>query len=279
MRGKRGSCQPIEGAREEPEAGRARRCREKVCEPDWTILKSEIYYWKLWCDYYDPSDAEVRLISETLPRDCRKILEVGCGDGRLSIKLSSRYVVTGIDIDPGLIEEASHAATGIKNLEFKHMDGQRLRFRRSFDAVIYPWVVHLFPDRYKALCAAKKVLNPRGAVLIIGLHKDSDYERVIGSFTTPPNRSLNPRAYYEEPLIEIFGNVMKLSPDRGRIFSFHFPDEGILHEAFTYALENWHGIQMTLEGHKRLRQMIRGFRDGKNLRLKVRAGVYLAFKR
>jgi SAM-dependent methyltransferase len=248
-------------------------------EEDSTPPKGEMYQWKIWCDYYDPFDSEVRLITKTLPADCREILEVGCGDGRLSVKLSSRYLVTGIDVDPALIEEASRRAAGIQYLVFKRMDGERLHFKRSFDAVLYPWVVHLFPDRHKALCAAKKVLKPRGAVLIIGLHKDSDYERVIGAFTTSPNRSLNPRAYYEEPLREVFGNVRKLSPDRGSAFSFQFPNERILHEAFSFALESWYGVKMTRERDEKLGQLIRGFKRGRDLRLKVRAGVYLAFKR
>jgi SAM-dependent methyltransferase len=66
------------------------------------------------------------------------ILELGCGDGALSCFLASKgFMVTGIDISPGMIEEAKQRAVreGV-SIRFEVADSDSFEFAESYDAVI-----------------------------------------------------------------------------------------------------------------------------------------------
>ena len=57
-------------------------------------------------------DGEARLIDAMVPRGAR-ILDVGCGQGRTGAYLHSRgHRVTGVDLDPLLIERARELCPG-----------------------------------------------------------------------------------------------------------------------------------------------------------------------
>lgn len=57
-------------------------------------------------------DGEARLVDGMAPRGAR-ILDVGCGQGRMGIYLHERgHQVTGVDLDPYLIERAREACPG-----------------------------------------------------------------------------------------------------------------------------------------------------------------------
>lgn len=57
-------------------------------------------------------DGEARLVDAMAPRGAR-ILDVGCGQGRMGIYLHARgHEVTGVDLDPYLIDRAREACPG-----------------------------------------------------------------------------------------------------------------------------------------------------------------------
>ncbi len=67
-----------------------------------------------------------------------RILELGCGDGLLSCHLAAQgFEVTGVDISPGMIEEARrHAGAQGVAVNFEAADGDNFRVNQPYDAVV-----------------------------------------------------------------------------------------------------------------------------------------------
>lgn len=103
-----------------------------------------------------------------------RILEVGCGPGHLSIQLARRHGldVTGVDLDPAMIDQAqANAARG------NGTDGSRPCFEvgdvahlafpdESFDLVISTLSMHHWADPTAGLSEIGRVLSPGGQALI-----------------------------------------------------------------------------------------------------------------
>lgn len=67
-----------------------------------------------------------------------RVLELGCGDGSLSCHLAEQgFEVTGVDISPGMIEEAQRKAAAQEvTVRFELADGDQFRVNEPYDAVI-----------------------------------------------------------------------------------------------------------------------------------------------
>jgi cyclopropane fatty-acyl-phospholipid synthase-like methyltransferase len=82
------------------------------------------------------TQTEAEFLVETLqPRDNDAILDVPCGNGRLSIALASRgYRVTGVDISEELLADANRATNEKKvGAAFERRDMRDLPWQRVFD--------------------------------------------------------------------------------------------------------------------------------------------------
>ena len=102
------------------------------------------------------------------------VLEVGCGPGRLSIRLARRHAlgVTGLDLDPAMIERAR------RNVDRpKDGDGRRPSFLvgdvaslafpdGSFDLVVSTLSMHHWADPTAGLAEIGRVLRPGGRALV-----------------------------------------------------------------------------------------------------------------
>ena len=92
---------------------------------------------------YPPAGAEVRLIERFVKLEGRRILEIGCGDGRLTrqyARLAS--TVVAIEPDRARIREARRAAAaeGLTNVLFRVGTAERLRLGGGqFDIVLFSW--------------------------------------------------------------------------------------------------------------------------------------------
>jgi SAM-dependent methyltransferase len=92
-----------------------------------------------------------------------RVLEVGCGTGRLSEALASREHarVWALDESPAMVERAK--AHGV-NARVAHAEA--LPFKEGwFDAVVMRMVVHLV-DRRRAFAQAARVLAPGGRIAV-----------------------------------------------------------------------------------------------------------------
>jgi SAM-dependent methyltransferase len=107
------------------------------------------------------------------PRGAR-VLEVGCGPGRLSIRLAGRHGldVTGLDLDPAMIRRARANADRRGNRDqrrpsFLVGDVASLAFPdRSFDLVVSTLSMHHWADPTAGLAEISRVLRPGGRALV-----------------------------------------------------------------------------------------------------------------
>ena len=107
----------------------------------------------------------------------KKILEVGCGDGRISslIACDSESLVA-IDPDSDSLE---HAKTNISGVDFKIGSGERLDFPDNcFDLVIFTLSLH-HQNSKKAIAEADRVLKADGKILVIEPVVEGEVERVF----------------------------------------------------------------------------------------------------
>lgn len=117
-----------------------------------------------------------------------RVLDFGCGTGTLAVMIKQKYpgcIVTGIDVDPQVLEIASKKAqsAGISFLEY---DGMKLQFAEgSFDRVVSSFVLHHLssPEKVAALKELYRVLRKGGElhVLDFGVPKDS-FTKIVGAF-------------------------------------------------------------------------------------------------
>jgi len=109
----------------------------------------------------------------TLASEGTHILEVGCGPGHLSIQLARRGLeVTGIDLDPAMIEQASTNAADLARHDgrrpiFQVADVARLPFPdATFDLVVSTLSMHHWDDPTTGLTEISRVLRPNAQSLI-----------------------------------------------------------------------------------------------------------------
>ncbi len=106
--------------------------------------------------------------------DGARVLEVGCGPGRLSIRLARQHGldVTGLDLDPAMIERAQANADRPGNGDerrpsFLVGDVASLAFPDgSFDLVVSTLSMHHWADPTAGLAEIGRVLRPGGRALI-----------------------------------------------------------------------------------------------------------------
>ena len=103
-----------------------------------------------------------------------RVLEVGCGPGHLSIRLARQHglEVTGLDLDPAMIDRAGANATRSgdgdgRRPSFLVGDVASLAFPdRSFDLVVSTLSMHHWADPTAGLSEIGRVLRPGGRALV-----------------------------------------------------------------------------------------------------------------
>jgi len=104
-----------------------------------------------------------KLIEELPLRGQERVLDLGCGDGRLTARLADRVPsgsVLGIDASPGMLATAS--ALERPNLHFVLMDIGHMEFAGEFDVVFSNATLHWIKDHARLLAAVHKALAPGG---------------------------------------------------------------------------------------------------------------------
>jgi SAM-dependent methyltransferase len=96
----------------------------------------------------------------------RRVLEIGCGTGRLAAALAEREGcrVWAVDPSPEMLELARARSVG--RTQFRLARAEALPFRAGwFERVVVRLVVHLV-DRPRALAEARRVLAPGGRLAV-----------------------------------------------------------------------------------------------------------------
>ena len=111
------------------------------------------------------------LITKLHLRGDERVLDVGCGDGRVTAEIARVLKsgdITGIDSSPQMIEFACKTFPRAKypNLSFQVMDARLIGLERRFDVVFSSSVLHWVDDHPAFLRGAASVLRSGGRLLV-----------------------------------------------------------------------------------------------------------------
>jgi trans-aconitate 2-methyltransferase len=112
------------------------------------------------------------------------ILDVGCGDGRVTAELAKHVnqgKVLGIDASPGMIEFASmnYPKTKFPNLDFLQGMAEGIEFLQQFDLIVSFSCFHWLKDPKAVIRRLSSSLKPGGEMLILTYPKESPYYRYL----------------------------------------------------------------------------------------------------
>ena len=107
-----------------------------------------------------------KLIQELVLNGNEVILDLGCGDGILTEKLSSLVKngnVVGIDASKGMIETAQKLTKD--NLKFVYLDINKINYINVFDIIYSNAALHWIKDHERLLINSYHALKPKGKIL------------------------------------------------------------------------------------------------------------------
>ena len=111
------------------------------------------------------------LIAKLNLRGDESILDVGCGDGKVTAEIARALpngLVVGADASPQMIAFAKRTfpAKNFPNLKFQVMDARKIKFARQFDLIFSNAALHWVDDHQAILRGAAVVLKPGGRLVV-----------------------------------------------------------------------------------------------------------------
>jgi trans-aconitate methyltransferase len=111
------------------------------------------------------------LIAKLNLRGDEHILDVGCGDGKVTAEIAHavpRGSAMGVDASPQMIEFAQKIfpARRNPNLEFQVMDARKIKFARQFDFIFSNAALHWVDDHQAILRGVASVLKAGGRLVV-----------------------------------------------------------------------------------------------------------------
>jgi trans-aconitate methyltransferase len=133
-----------------------------------------IHIWEAE-EYHNHSSAQfqaaIQLLKNIELKGNEQILDVGCGDGKITASIASRVPegsVLGIDLSSEMIGFARNFFSSDRyfNLRFDVLDAQKLDYREQFDILFSSFALQWLPDLDSFLKRAYTSLKPSGHLVI-----------------------------------------------------------------------------------------------------------------
>jgi ubiquinone/menaquinone biosynthesis C-methylase UbiE len=155
---------------------------ERVLEPEVMDTEQEATEY----DRMDHTEANGAFVDRLVALGARgSMLDIGTGPGHIPLLVCERIegaTVLGIDLSQRMLENAEKHRRGSpwsERISYKHADAKNLAFPdESFDAVFSNTILHHISDPLPFLREARRVLRPRGALLIRDLTRPDSMERL-----------------------------------------------------------------------------------------------------
>lgn len=145
---------------------------------DWNAL-----YYRLHSTAQE--DLGVSFVEKYPLKGCESLLDVGCGDGRITAALAARVpegTVLGIDPSPSMVAATRGTFSSIKNLTFMQSSAEGLQFGDRFDGIVSFSALHYVRDHQKVLDRFFKALKPGGSSLVVmASGSQSEIDTVLSS--------------------------------------------------------------------------------------------------
>ncbi len=138
-----------------------------------TTMDDRSYRWNA-SDYASHSSAQFEWARELIDKlhlnGDETVLDIGCGDGKVSAAVAGRFpkgFVVGIDSSREMIELArrNHPHEQIPNLTFQAMDARHIRFTQKFHVVFSNAALHWVMDQKAVLDGVRASINDGGRIL------------------------------------------------------------------------------------------------------------------
>ncbi len=125
-----------------------------------------------------------KMLSNTSFSPKAYILDVGCGDGRITAELANlvnQGKVIGLDVSVSMIDFASENFTKTKypNLNFQLGTAENVTFPQQFDHIVSFSCFHWLKNPHKVVRQLKSTLKPKGEMLILTYPKESPYYQYL----------------------------------------------------------------------------------------------------
>jgi trans-aconitate methyltransferase len=126
-------------------------------------------------DYHQHSSEQQRwareLIAKLSLRACERILDIGCGDGKITAEIARQLPegsAVGIDNSDDMIRfaNANFPPESYPNLRFRLLDASRLDFSSEFDVIFSNACLHWIFDHRPVLHGIARALKPGGKSLL-----------------------------------------------------------------------------------------------------------------
>lgn len=147
--------------------------------------KSYNTHWNA-AEYYKNSSAQTKwaldFINKIQFKNEDKILDVGCGDGKVTAYLLSKLTngkVLGIDISPSMIKFAKGNFKNFPNLDFEICDARNLPFAEEFDVVTSFSCIHWIEYQQEVLNKMAASLKKNGRLYLYFAPKYEGYRLQI----------------------------------------------------------------------------------------------------
>jgi len=133
-----------------------------MCKWDAKDYKNNSKYQEQWAR---------ELIAKIKIKPCWNVLDIGCGDGRLTAIVAEKIrkgKVLGIDNSESMVKHAKNEFNGgkYKNLEFISNDARKINFKNKFDLILSNSCLHWVIDHQSLLKRIKMALKPNGKIFI-----------------------------------------------------------------------------------------------------------------
>lgn len=153
------------------------------------------------------SELGADILTWLAPGPGERILDLGCGDGVLSLKLVEAGAhVVGVDTSPSLLEAAR-----ARGLDARFMDAQDLAFEAEFDAVFSNAALHWMTRSEDVAAGVRRALKPGGRfVAEFGGH--GNIAAIVTALRAlAPAQGLDPRlaAGWYYPTAEEYGALLE----------------------------------------------------------------------
>jgi trans-aconitate 2-methyltransferase len=114
------------------------------------------------------------------------ILDVGCGDGKVSLYIAKTCVpqghLDGLDKDESMINFAeSQSKLHAENISFIHADIGHYTSQKQYDMVLSFWTLHWVEDYGAVLNNIAQLLKPGGKALLCHVVEDNPWEKWLRS--------------------------------------------------------------------------------------------------